>query len=147
MKAYFLNISEEEKKSITEKHRELYNGYQTLQKNGSNMSPLNIEDLALDKKGITLSNENEVMEYKNTNINKKTKKMCEQCSSMYEGTECSCNRKKIENSSEGEMSEYGSKGDMYTEENIKESIILPSKANLVIEQINESKKWFNKILK
>ena len=35
MKAYFLNISEEEKKSITERHRELYNGYQTMQPKGN----------------------------------------------------------------------------------------------------------------
>jgi hypothetical protein len=139
MRTYFLNISEEEKKSITEKHRELYNGFQTLQNNGSNTTPLQVEDLALDKSGVTLNNENEVMEYRNTNINKKTKKVCEQCSGMYEGTECSCGKK--------EKNEEDLKNKEYTEEGIKESIKLPSKSKLVIEDINESKKWFKKILK
>jgi len=139
MRTYFLNISEEEKKSITEKHRELYNGFQTLQNNGSNTTPLQVEDLALDKKGATLNNENEVMEYRNTNINKKTKKVCEECSGMYEGAECSCGKK--------EKNEEDLKNEEYTEEGIKESIKLPSKSKLVIEDINESKKWFKKILK
>jgi hypothetical protein len=139
MRTYFLNISEEEKKSITEKHRELYNGFQTLQNNGSNITPLQVEDLALDKNGVTLNNENEVMEYRNTNINKKTKKVCEQCSGMYEGVECSCGKK--------EKNEEDLKNEEYTEEGIKESIKLPSKSKLVIEDINESKKWFKKILK
>ena len=56
MKAYFLNISEEEKKSITEKHREIYDGYQTVQPKGNNMTPLKVENLAQDDKGITLNN-------------------------------------------------------------------------------------------
>ena len=73
MRTYFLNISEEERASIQEKQRSLYDGYQTMQPKG-NMTPLNVEDLAGDKKGITVNNEGEVTEYKNKDINKKTKK-------------------------------------------------------------------------
>ena len=34
-----------------------------------------------------------------------------------------------------------------TEEQIKENINIKSKTNLVIEQINESKNWFNRLSK
>ena len=87
MKAYFLNISEEEKKQITERHVSLYDGYKTLQPKG-NMTPLTVEDLAGDKSGVTVSNEGEVMEYKNKDINKKKKRVCESCGGLYEGRMC-----------------------------------------------------------
>ena len=45
---------------------------------------------------------------------------------------------------EGETCECGTKG--YTMNELEESIKIKSKASLVQEQINESLKWFKKIL-
>ena len=89
MKAYFLNISEDEKKSITEKHRELYNGYQVQQPKG-NMTPLQVENLAQDANGVTVNSRGDVTEYKNTGINQPMKNVCEECGNMYEGEMCEC---------------------------------------------------------
>jgi len=63
MKAYFLNITEEERQQITERHVSLYDGYKTLQPKG-NMTPLTVEDLAEDKAGITVNNRNEALRYR-----------------------------------------------------------------------------------
>jgi len=60
MNSYFLSISQEEKNSIAEKHRTLYNGFQTMKIHKTNESPLNVEDLALDKNGITVNSKNDV---------------------------------------------------------------------------------------
>jgi hypothetical protein len=94
MKPYFLNISEEEKNSITEKHRSLYDGYQVMQPKG-NMTPLQVEDLALDKDGITVSNLGDVKKYTNTEVNKKLKKQCNECGGLYEGKICECGSGKM----------------------------------------------------
>lgn len=165
MRAYFLNISEEEKKSITEKHREQYNGYQIMQPKG-NMTPLDIEDLALDKGGITLNNKGDVTEYKNTGINKPMVKVCEGCGEMYEGEKCECGsgsevmedecKECGTNMYESKLCECGSgmyedeckecSGSMYTEEQIEESIKLKSKKDSVIKQINESLNWFERLI-
>jgi len=140
MKAYFLNISEDEKKSITDRHRDLYNGYQTMQPKG-NMTPLQVENLAQDSGGITVSAQGDVTEYKNTGINKPMKKMCEECNNMYEGEVCECGGG---NMYEDECNECGTK--MYTEEQIEESIKLKSKKDSVIKEINESLNWFKKLI-
>jgi hypothetical protein len=42
MKAYFLNISEEERKSIQEKQRSIYDGYQTLEPKMNKETPLKV---------------------------------------------------------------------------------------------------------
>ena len=152
MKAYFLNISEEEKKSITERHREQYNGYQAMQPKG-NMTPLNVENLAQDSKGVTVNGKGDVTEYKNTGINKPMKKTCNECGNMYEGEMCEmCDMKEGKacekcgkELAEGKICECGSK--MYTEEQIEESINLKSKKNQVIKQINESLNMFNRFTK
>lgn len=165
MRAYFLNISEEEKKSITEKHKEQYNGYQVMQPKG-NMTPLNIEDLAGDKGGVTLNNKGNVTEYKNTGINKPMKKNCNECGRMYEGEKCECGegievmedecKECGSNMYEGKLCECGSgmnedeckecMTEMYTEEQIEESIKLKSKKDSVIKQINESLNWFERLI-
>jgi len=70
MRAYFLNISEEERKSIREKQRSIYDGYQTMEPKMNKETPLTVENLALDEIGITVNNKGEVSEYKNKGINK-----------------------------------------------------------------------------
>ena len=161
MRAYFLNISEEEKKSITERHREQYNGYQVMQPKG-NMTPLNIEDLAGDKGGVTLNNEGDVTEYKNTGINKPMKKVCEGCGELYEGEKCECSSNMYESECdecsgdmyEGKLCECGSgmnesecnECGVYSSEEIEEGIRLKSKKGSVIREINESLNWFKKLM-
>ena len=129
MRTYFLNISEEERKSIQEKQRSIYDGYQTMEAKMAKETPLTIEDLALDKEGITVNNEGEVSEYKHTGINSPMKKTCDECGNMYEGEMCECGPA------------------MYTEEQIEESINIKSKKIQVISQINESLEWFKKFNK
>lgn len=68
MNAYFFNVSDEEKKTIKEMHKEVYNGYTVLDKTPSEQ-PLTIEDLAGDKKGLVVTNTGEVKEYTNNKIN------------------------------------------------------------------------------
>ena len=154
MNPYFLGISEEEKNSIKDKHRKPYDGYVTRGFNEPKEQILNVEDLALDKGGITVNNKNEVTKYKNTNINQKMKKVCEQCTGLYEGEMCEqCSTMKEGEQCEqcgGEMKE-GEQCEQcatkaYTMEELEENIKLKSKASLVQEQINESLKWFKKIL-
>jgi|LakMenE01Jun11ns_1017448.scaffolds.fasta_scaffold9757088_3 hypothetical protein len=152
--AFFLNITKEEKESIQSKHRSQYDGYVTRGNNVPNETPLNVEDLNRDKKGITVSNMGEVKEYTNTEVNRKLKKVCEQCSGLYEGEMC----EQCSSMSEGEQCEQCG-GEMkegeqceqcsskkYTMEEIEEGIKVKSKASLVQEQINESLKWFKKII-
>ena len=156
MRAYFLNISEEERKSIQEKQRSIYDGYQTMEAKMSKENPLTVEDLAQDKDGITVNNKNKVTEYKNKGINTPIKKSCNECGSMYEGEMCECGTGMYENKSdvceqcgkemkEGNMCECGPT--MYNEEQIEESIKIKSKKNQVIEQINESLNMFDRFKK
>ena len=131
MRAYFLNISEDEKKSIREKQRSIYDGYQTMEPKMAKETPLYMENLALDEKGITVNNEGEVSEYKHTGINKPMKKVCEQCGKeLAEGKMCEC-----------------SEGMKYSMEEIEESINIKSKKGQVYNQINESLDWFRKFNK
>lgn len=154
MGAYFLGLSEEEKNTIKDKHRKPYDGYVTRGFNEPKEQILNVENLALDEKGITVNNEGDVTEYKNTNINQKMKKVCEQCTGLYEGDMC----EQCSSMSEGETCEQCGTGlkegeqceqcsaKAYTMEELEENIKLKSKAFLVQEQINESLKWFKKII-
>ena len=154
MKAYFLNISEEEKKSIKEKHVKLYDGYVTREGKSPSETPLTVGNYALDEGGITVNNKGEVMEYKHTNINKKLKKNCNECGNMYESETCECMSGKMSESKkecnecgnmyEGETCECS--GKMYTMEEISRNIKVKSKADLVSNEINESLKWFKKII-
>jgi len=152
--AFFLNITKEEKESIQDKHRSQYDGYVTRGFNTPKEQILNVEDLAQDKKGITVSNMGEVKEYTNKEVNRKLKKVCEQCTGLYEGDMCEqCSSMK-----EGEMCEQCGGGikegeqceqcstKSYSMEEIEEGIKVKSKAYLVQEQINESLKWFKKII-
>lgn len=159
MRAYFLNISEDEKKSIREKQRSIYDGYQTMEPKMAKETPLYMENLALDEKGVTLNNKNEVTEYKNKGINKPMKSLCKECGTeMKEGEVCECMSKMYENKSEvcevcggemkeGRMCECGGAGMKYSMEEIEESINLKSKKKQVYNQINESLDWFRKFNK
>jgi hypothetical protein len=158
MRAYFLNISEDEKKSIRDKQRSIYDGYQTMQPKG-NMTPLNVENLAMDEAGVTVNNKNEVTGYKNTGINKLMKKLCKDCGTeMKEGEMCEiCEMKSVMNEgktckkcgkelAEGKMCEC-TEGMKYSMEEIEESIKIKSKKGQVYNQINESLDWFRKFNK
>jgi len=153
MSAYFIGLTQEEKNTIKDKHRKPYDGYVTRGFDTPKEQILNVEDLALDKGGITVNNKGDVTEYKNTNINQKIKKVCEQCTGLYEGDMCEqCSSMKEgemceqcgSEVKEGETCECGNKG--YTMNELEESIKVKSKASLVQEQINESLKWFKKII-
>jgi len=69
MNSYFLNVTSEDRQNILDKHKELYNGYQSLQPVGNNSSPLYTQDFANDKEGITVNNRGEVKNYTNIGIN------------------------------------------------------------------------------
>ena len=152
MGAYFLGLTQEEKNTIKDKHRKPYDGYVTRGFNEPKEQILNVENLALDEKGITVNNQGDVTQYKNTNINQKMKKQCDECGGLYEGEMCECSGMYEGETceqcggemKEGETCECGTKG--YSMEEIEESIKVKSKASLVQEQINESLKWFKKIL-
>jgi hypothetical protein len=68
MNAYFFNITKEERENILDKHKEVYDGYVT-QYVKPEVQELYVQDLANDKKGITLNNKGEVGVYRNMNIN------------------------------------------------------------------------------
>jgi hypothetical protein len=156
MRAYFLNISEEERKSIQEKQRSLYDGYKTMAPKIASETPLTVEDLGQDKAGITVNNKGEVSEYKNKGINKPMKKNCKECGGMYEGEICECGMRGYmeegktcekcgKELAEGKICECGMV--MYTEEQLEESIKIKSKKVQVIKQINESLDMFNRFRK
>jgi hypothetical protein len=158
MRTYFLNISEEERKSIQEKQRSLYDGYKTMAPKVPSETPLSVEDLALDKLGATVNSRGEVSEYKNKGINAPMKETCNECGKMYEGEMCECGPGMYENKSEvcevcggemneGKMCECGGAGMKYSMEEIEESIKVKSKKGQVYNQINESLDWFRKFNK
>lgn len=65
MNSYFFKINEKEKSDILNQHKNVYNGW-IMQTQQGNTTPLFVEDLAKDKSGFTLTNEEAV-------------DMCEQC--------------------------------------------------------------------
>lgn len=72
MNSYFFNVTEEEKKDILSKHRELYNGYVVQNPTSENKTQLTVQDFAKDKKGITLKNSDLVKESKHNKTWKKS---------------------------------------------------------------------------
>jgi len=69
MAQYFFKMSQAEKNDILDKHKEIYDGYVTQYAQGSNQTPLYVQDFANDKEGITVSNKGVVKPYTNMNIN------------------------------------------------------------------------------
>jgi len=80
MNSYFFKITDEEKTNILNKHKELYNGYLSVQAKVKPTRLSTYDDIS-DKKGFTLTNADLVKE--------STGGMCSECGGkMYEG-ECS----------------------------------------------------------
>ena len=63
MRGYSI-ISDEERAQILNTHRSFYDGYATGNV-PSNQTPLTVEDLAQDKKGLQVNAHGEVIEYNN----------------------------------------------------------------------------------
>ena len=107
MNPWFLQqVTSEERENILSKHREVYNGYQTMQPEVKNTQPLYVQDFAKDKVGATLGNNGNIKPYTNIGINEQfdqhmteEKEMCSECGGIVQEGECSeCGWK-------GEMSE------------------------------------------
>ena len=69
MSVFFTNVSDAERQNILNQHKHIYDGYVTQYGQGSNMTPLTVQDFANDKGGITISNKGNVTVYKNMGIN------------------------------------------------------------------------------
>lgn len=74
MKAYFLNVPNEERENILNQHKTVYDGYVTNYAK-PNEQPLYVQDLANDKGGITVNNKGEVKPYTNIGINENMDEM------------------------------------------------------------------------
>ena len=127
MKGYFGlgQMSTDEKSNILDQHRQIYNGYRTMQPEVSNTQPLYVQDFAGDKNGITMSNKGEMKHYTNVGINEQVEKskVCNECGGMmYEGECMECGGGMMNENAEcsecggmmyeGECSECGYKGQM-----------------------------------
>ena len=100
MNSYFFKITDEEKTNILNKHKELYNGYLSVQPK-VNPTRLSTYDDISDKKGFTLTNADLVKEGR--------ERACEQCGgSMSEGECMEC----------GAMNENWDTDDIDTETNM-----------------------------
>ena len=75
MNAYFFPVSNEERENILNRHKEVYNGYKTLNPNPvENEQPLFVQDFANDKGGLVVNNKGEVKAYTNMGINEDRKR-------------------------------------------------------------------------
>jgi hypothetical protein len=74
MKAYFLNVPNEEKENILNQHKNIYDGYVTNYAK-PHEQPLYVQDFANDKNGITVSNKGVVKTYTNVGINENMDEM------------------------------------------------------------------------
>jgi hypothetical protein len=101
MRAYFFNMSNEEKSNILDQHKSMYDGYQTMQPNVKNPMDLYVQDFANDKGGVMINNKGEVKKYSNLAINEdvdiglltddpgmdenleEEKQMCSECGTGY----------------------------------------------------------------
>lgn len=64
----FSKMSDEERQKIKQQHSKVYDGY-SIGNVPSNMTPLTVYDAAQDKVGITVTNQGEVRQYTNHNVN------------------------------------------------------------------------------
>ena len=69
MSVFFTNVSDAERQNILDQHKHIYDGYVTQYGQGSNMTPLMVQDYANDKGGVTISNKGVVTTYQNVGIN------------------------------------------------------------------------------
>jgi hypothetical protein len=122
MNAYFSagRLSEQEKEDILSQHRELYNGYQTMQPKVSNQQPLYVQDFAKDKDGVVLNNKGDIKKYTNVGINEaKEEMLCSECGGMMQEGECSECGYTMEETQEGY--ETGKLSDIYDVEDLGDS--------------------------
>ena len=64
MNAFFVGVTPEERENILNKHKEVYNGYRTLNPSPvANEQPLYVQDFANDKGGMVVNNKGEVKAY------------------------------------------------------------------------------------
>ena len=104
-------ISQEEKENILAKHREVYNGYQTMQPKVSNTQPLYVQDFAKDKVGAMVNNDGTVTPYTNYRINEsQVMDTCEQCGGNLTEKECMECGWKMEETKEGSVGDLLKKG-------------------------------------
>ena len=68
MNQYFFKMTNEERTSILDQHKHVYDGYVTNYAK-PNEQPLYTQDFANDKGGITINNKGQVTTYKNMGIN------------------------------------------------------------------------------
>jgi len=61
-------MSDDERQQIKQQHSKVYDGY-AIGNVPSNMTPLTVYDAAQDKVGITVTNQGEVKQYTNHNVN------------------------------------------------------------------------------
>ena len=87
MNAYFLNVTQEERSNILDKHKTLYDGY-AVRNETPNEQPLYVQDFANDKEGITVKSNGEVGKYNNKIYMKESKSICPECG-LYEDV-CEC---------------------------------------------------------
>lgn len=64
----FSKMSDNERQQIKQQHSKVYDGY-AIGNVPSNMTPLTVYDAAQDKVGITVTNQGEVKQYTNHNVN------------------------------------------------------------------------------
>lgn len=101
-------ITNEERENILSQHRELYNGYQTMQPKVPSEQPLYVQDFAKDKVGAVMSNKGNVKAYTNVGINEQVeaKEVCDECGGIVMEGECSeCGWKGEVGAMEGEVDE------------------------------------------
>lgn len=119
---YMLNISDEEKKSLLDQHKQPYNGYQTLQLQQPD-NRISVYDPAGDKKGVQVTANGGVRTYSNFNLRESKGETCECGGMMYEGECMECGKMyesdvaKLQDEfdyvAEGEMCEECGSGMMY----------------------------------
>lgn len=117
-------ISSDEKNDILSKHRELYNGYRTMQPKVENNQPLFVQDFANDKGGLVVNNKGEVKPYSNMGINEQveSKEVCDECGAMQMSEAEAVCEQCGGGMNEGECSECGWKGEVGAMEESKSDL-------------------------
>lgn len=68
MNSYFFKMTNDEKNSILDQHKTIYDGFAT-QYSQPKEQPLYVQDFANDKGGLTVNNKGDIKNYTNININ------------------------------------------------------------------------------
>ena len=129
MSAYFVNISNEERSNILDKHKTIYDGYVTMYGQQPKEQPLYVQDFANDKGGITVNGKGGVKSYTNINIHESMDEYSEMnkyefVPSEYddEGMDYDTDREFIDYEEEYESYDLDEVKDEEEKENIEESV-------------------------